>query len=44
MENFVVNAAPVVGALIVCAIAWIDVRRAYRKAAATRAEEAAAAE
>ena len=44
MEDFVVNAAPVVVSLLVCAIAWIDVRRAYRKAAASRAEEAAAAE
>jgi hypothetical protein len=31
VEDFIVNAAPVVGALIVCAIAWIDVRRAHRK-------------
>lgn len=32
--DFIVNAAPVVGALLVCAIAWVSVRRAYRKASA----------
>ena len=44
MEDFVVNAAPIAVALLVCAIGWVSVRRAYRKAAASRAEEAAAAE
>jgi hypothetical protein len=32
--DLVVNIAPVAGALLVCAIAWISVRRAYRKASA----------
>jgi len=32
MEDFVVNAAPVAVSLLVCAIAWVSVRRAYRKA------------
>jgi hypothetical protein len=32
MEDFVVNAAPVVVSLLVCAIAWVSVRRASRKA------------
>ncbi|HEX6375024.1 MAG TPA: hypothetical protein VFZ91_04830 [Allosphingosinicella sp.] len=32
--DFIVNAAPIIGALLVCAIAWISVRRAYRKARA----------
>ncbi|MFL6843927.1 MAG: hypothetical protein ACJ8ER_03490 [Allosphingosinicella sp.] len=31
MEDFIVNAAPVVVSLLVCAIAWIDVRRARGK-------------
>jgi len=31
MENFVVNAAPVAVSLLVCAIAWLSVRREYRK-------------
>ena len=37
MEDFIVNAAPVAVSLLVCAIAWISVRRAYRKAFETRA-------
>jgi hypothetical protein len=40
----IVKIAPVAGALLVCAIAWVSVRRAHRKAMASRAEEASAAE
>jgi hypothetical protein len=42
--DLVVNIAPVAVALLVCAIAWVSVRRAHRKAMASRAEEASAAE
>jgi|GEM_PF-4865705 len=30
--DLIVNIAPVAVALLVCAIAWVSVRRAYRKA------------
>jgi hypothetical protein len=42
--DLIVNVAPMAVTLLVCAIAWVSVRRAYRKAAASREEEAAAAE
>jgi hypothetical protein len=42
--DLIVNIAPVAGALLLCAIAWVSVRRAHRKALASRADEAAAAE
>ena len=32
MDDLIRNAAPIVGSLLVCAIAWFSVRRAYRKA------------
>jgi hypothetical protein len=37
--NLIGNAAPVVGGLVICAIAWISVRSAYRKAHAAVAAE-----
>jgi len=37
--NLIGNAAPVVGGLVICAIAWTSVRRAYRKAHAAAAAE-----
>ena len=46
--DLIVNIAPVAGALLVCAIALVSVRRAYRKGAAVspapRPEAPAAAE
>lgn len=44
MDDLIRNAAPIVVFLLVCAIAWVSVRRAHRKALASRAEEASAAE
>jgi hypothetical protein len=32
--DLIANIAPVAVALLVCAIAWVSVRRAYRKASA----------
>jgi hypothetical protein len=46
--DLIVNIAPVAVALLVCAIAWVSVRRAYRKAldmrSAPRPETPSAAE
>jgi hypothetical protein len=32
MDELIRNGAPILVALLVCAIAWLSVRRAYRKA------------
>jgi hypothetical protein len=32
MDDLIRNATPIVVSLLVCAIGWISVRRAYRKA------------
>jgi hypothetical protein len=37
--GLIANIAPVAVALLVCAIAWVSVRRAYRKASETSPAE-----